>query len=181
MGTTYRFIANPREPSEVISWFRALRVPPEEIQGKGGLWLYFRQCGPLSNSENDGSVNPQQSPIASIFLPQIRRGVFWTVGEVHFLATPLRKRFPELHKVSTAFGKWIKNFECVFSNKPGFNNEWNYYLEGSIRNYDQPVFAFESALHALKKGQYFVGDGDNTFVLEKLCSSLRLRAIQCEA
>lgn len=155
--------------------------PPEEIQGKEGLWLYFRQFGPLVTSGSNGAVNPKESPIVSVFLPQIRREVLWTVGEVHFLATPLRDRFPELHKVSTAFGKWLKNFECVFSNKPNFNGEWNYYLEGSVRNYDPPVFAFESGLSALKKGHYFVSESDNSYVLEKLCSSLRLRGIQCKA
>jgi len=178
MGTTYRFLANPSEPSEVIAWYRALAPSPVEVQGRNGLWLYFKNEGPLIGGDN-GEVDPKHSPVVSLFLPRVRRGVMWTVGEVHFLATPLRKRFPELHKVSSAFSKWLSANECVYSNKPSFKGEWNHFLEGSVMNYDAPVFAFPSGLAALRNGQYFVAEDDTVARLDKLCSSLRLRGIQC--
>lgn len=178
MGTTYRFLSSPSEPSEVLAWFRALAPSPVEVQGRGGLWLYFKNEGPLVGSD-DGEFDQKQSPVASLFLPRIRRGVMWTVGEVHFLATPLRKRFPELHKVSSAFNRWLGANECVYSNKPGFRGEWNYFLEGSVMNNDAPVFAFPSGLAALRRGQYFVSENDTAARLDKLCASLRLRGIQC--
>ncbi len=180
MGTTYRFIADPNEPSEVLAWFRALPSPPVEVQGKGCLWLYFENNGPLVRGA-EGEINAKQSAVASLFLPQTRRGVMWTVGEVHFLATPLKKLFPGLHKVSSSFDKWLSTYECVYSNKPGFNCEWNYFLEGSVKNFDPPVFAFPSGLSALREGQYFVSEGDAAERLDKLCASLRLRGIQCKS
>lgn len=179
MGTTYRFIAHPNGPCEVISWFSGLPAPPEQIEVKGGFWLYFRECGALSYS-SAGSIESRKSPLASVFLPRMRRGALWTVGEVHFLATPLKKLFPALHKISTAFGKWLATYECVFSNAPGYEGHWNYYLEGSVQNYDAPVFAFPSGIEALKAGQYFVSDRDNEAYLDKICSPLRLRGIQCD-
>ncbi len=60
------------------------------------------------------------------------------------------------------------------------NGEWSYYLEGSVKNYDPPVFALPSGFRALKAGQYFVAEDDTATRLDELCSSLRLRGIHCE-
>lgn len=67
----------------------------------------------------------------------------------------------------------------MFSNKPGSANEFDYYLEGSIRNYDPPLYAFPSGLAALTQGQYFVSDDDEAPRLESICKALRLRGIDC--
>jgi hypothetical protein len=116
--------------------------------------------------------------VATVFLPRETRGVLWTVGEVHFLATPLRKLFPRLHKISTDFSRWLGTHECIYPNRsPG--NAYEYYMEGSVRNSDAPVFAFDSGLDALRSGRYFVSDNDNDFVLDKLCRALRLRGVEC--
>ena len=177
MGTTYRFIAAPSEPSEVLAWFRSLPSPPEEVPTDRGSTLYFREYGELKYDPN-GRINPKLSPVATVFLPQHRRGSLWTVGEIHFLATPLRQQFPALHRVSSSFSKWLMDFPCVYTNKSK-SNEFGYYLEGSIQNYDPPVHAFDSGLSALQAGQYFVGEDDNDYVLDALCKALRLRGVDC--
>jgi hypothetical protein len=64
---------------------------------------------------------------------------------------------------------------CERASTPG---DWDYYLEGSIRNYDDKVFALPSAMDALRRGQYFVADNDDDFVLDKVCKSLRLRGVE---
>ncbi|ARN22296.1 hypothetical protein A4W93_21655 [Piscinibacter gummiphilus] len=130
------------------------------------------------NFNADGRVDAKASPVASIFLPRIRRGALWTVGEVHFLATPLRERFPAVHKISTAFSKWLSTQECVYSNKRKIN-PFSYYLEGSVQNHDPEVFAFESALSALNAGQYFVTEDDTEFRLDAICKMLGLRGVEC--
>jgi hypothetical protein len=177
MGTTYRFVTDPREPSEVLAWFRALSAPPVEVDMQHSFVLFFREFGPLAH-DTSGAINAKASPIATVVLPRVRRGILWTVGEVHFLATPLRKRFPALHKVSSAFSKWLSACSRVY---PDENGQFNYYLEGSIRNFDSPVFAFESGLAALRAGKYFVADEDNEHVLDNLCRQLRLRGVECSA
>jgi hypothetical protein len=177
MGTTYRFISDPSAPQEVAAWFRTLEAPPTEVPTERGATLYFKSAGQLAY-KSDGVIDPKTSPLASMILPRIRRGVLWTVGEVHFLAAPLRQRFPALHKISSEFSKWLGSHECVYSNKSQ-SNSYNYYLEGSIQNYDPPVFAFPSGIEALRKGQYFVADDDSEFRLDKLCQSLRLRGVVC--
>jgi hypothetical protein len=177
MGTTYRFVAAPSEPSEVLGWFRSLPSPPEEVPAKHRATLYFREYGPLIYGA-DGRIDPKSSPVVTVFLPQIRRGSLWTVGEVHFLATPLRQQFPALHRVSSAFSKWLAELPCVYTNKRP-EDEFGYYLEGSVKNHDAPVHAFDSGLSALQSGRYFVGERDNDYVLEKLCKALRLRGVDC--
>jgi hypothetical protein len=177
VGSTFRFIADPKLPNPVVEWLRALPFPPEEIPKEGGILLHFRECGKVSY-EPDGSMIVDESPLATLFLPRIRRGVLWTVGELHFLSRRTPERFPDLAKVSSAFSRWLNRLPCVYSNKISVN-EFSYFLEGSVKNYHAPVYAFESGLDALRSGRYFVGDGDNEFVLDRLCQILRLRGTDC--
>jgi hypothetical protein len=181
MGTIYRFIADPSQPNPITEWFNRLAKPPEPVNGQDdrGLWLYFRHMGALSRAA-DGSLDVRRSPLVTVFPPRVRRGILWTVGEVHFLPTPLRETFPELHKVSMSLKGWLESFSCVYSNKPGHQNDWNYYLEGAIKNFDPPVYALGGSVEALQRGQYFVAEDDNDAVLDKLCAKLRLRDVHCK-
>jgi len=142
------------------------------------MWLYFREMGSLAKTAT-GSIGVRQSPLVALFPPRVRRGILWTVGEVHFLPSPLRERFPRLNKISTSLKKWLQTFECVYSNKPGHRNDWNYYLEGAVKNFDPPIYALRGSLEALRRGQYFVAEDDTDLVLDKLCSRLRLRDVRC--
>lgn len=177
MGTTFRFIEEPSEQSQVLAWFQALPDPPLLVPTARGAAMRFKNAGPIVHGA-DGSIDAKLSPVATVFLPRTLRGVLWSVGEVHFLSTPLQQAFPSVHKVSSAFSNWLAGNECVFSNK-STSNLYNHYLEGSVRNHDAPVYAFASGLSALKAGKYFVTDGEAEFVIEKLCKSLKLRGIEC--
>ncbi len=178
MGSTYRFLEAPGEPSAVMAWFRALPRPPTEVPTPRGHLLHFRELGPLALE--GGHPVAQRSPVVNVFLPRVRRGILWTIGEVHFLATPLRQRFPELQRVSLAFKRWLARNECVYEGPHPKVSAWAYYLEGSVRNYDPPIYAFPSGAAALRAGRYFVGDGDNELTLDKLCAALRLRGLAPE-
>lgn len=180
MGTTYRFIERPGSPSQVIDWFRSCELSTEDVPTSRGIVFYFSSCGALARNPN-GTIDAKCSPVVTVFLPRVVRGSLWTVGEVHFLATPLRKLFPELHKVNASFAKWLRQFDCVFSNEPGGVSTWNYFLEGSTQNYDPPIYGLPSGISALEGGRYFVGDDDPPFVIEKLCSTLRLRGVETNA
>jgi len=128
MGAIHRFIEEPVVTSEVLSWFRSHGAPPTEVSTDRGHTLYFRECGPLVQGA-DGNIDSKTSPIVNVFVPRIRRGALRTVGEVHFLATPLRERFPALHKISREFSKWLSAQECVYSSKKNLN-PFSYYLVG---------------------------------------------------
>ena len=177
MSVTHRFLADPAEPSEVMAWFQSLDTPITEAATEYGRALHFRDFGPLSYLPT-GDIDANSSPVATIVLPQVRRSSLWTVGEVHFRATPLRKQFPQLHKINSAFSKWLSSLDCVYSNKRP-ENPYAYYLEGSVKNEDTPVFAFPLAFIALKSEQYFVGHSDNSFRLDSICKMLRLRGVDC--
>ncbi|MHC4940770.1 MAG: hypothetical protein ACYTHK_17655 [Planctomycetota bacterium] len=168
MATTYRFLADPERSDDVLEWFRALPAPPHEIEGDGCMWLHFADIGPL--------LEPDKSPLATVYLPRVRRGVLWTVGEIHFL--PEKERFPELSKISGAFGRRLASHPCVFTrNEQG---GWDDYLEGTVKNYDPPIYAFPSGFEALQAGRYFVAEHDTRVRLDDLCKKLRLRGIDCE-
>ncbi|WP_431274664.1 hypothetical protein ACQ858_22150 [Variovorax ureilyticus] len=145
-----------------------------------GVVLHFSDLGEIAYHP-DNSIDAEASPLVSVLLPKERRGAIWTIGEVRFLANQLRRRFPALHRISTQFSKWISGFECVFANGVSREavNTFDYYLEGSVRNSDEPVWALNSGMEALRAQRYFVSERDNDIVLEKLCRTLQLRGVSC--
>jgi hypothetical protein len=177
VGITYRFIDAPARESPVIQWFRQLAEPPLEVETERCRVLYFRESGTLQYAE-DGSIDPKTSPIVTVILPRVTHRALWTVGEVHFRTAALRRQYPKLHRIANAFLAWISSYECVYSleNRSG---DFSYFLEGSIRNGDSPVFAFEPGITALNNGQYMVGNSDNDMRLDQLCRLLRLRGVDC--
>jgi hypothetical protein len=168
MGATFRFLAMPDESQIVLDWFRSLPEEKVEHNAERGLLFYFRQFGPMTK-------DARTSPVVSVFPPRRVRGVLTTVGEVHFLATPT-SQFPKLRSVSTRFRKWLGAYPCVFSHQPNFPGNWDYYLEGSLKNVDTDIFALPEGMAALERGSYFVGDGDIN--LDPVCRQLELRDVR---
>ena len=156
MGVSYRFLATVDEGRLVLEWFRALKERPTESERENGTLFYFGQFGQLSSET-------QNSPLVNVFLPARRRNVLTTIGEVHFLATPIT-RFVGLSKLNRDFRDWLKANLCVFSHDPSSIREWDYYLEGSVRNHDGEIYALPGGIDALKNGAYFVADDEEVFV-----------------
>lgn len=170
MGTTYRFLATVEEASIVLDWFRSLPAQPLESTRNVGSLFYFRDFGPLDS-------DAKKTPTVNVFLPTRKCGVLTTIGEVHFLATPL-SAFPELKKINKRFRDWLSENPCVYSHRPDFVHHWDYFLEGSAKNWDPDVFALPAGMAALQRGSYFVAEGDNEFQLDRVCRALELRAVQ---
>lgn len=177
MGTSYRFLSDPAHSGVVLAWFRQLDAPPREVVAERHVVLYFAHLGPLNYLE-DGTVDAQASPIVTVVPPRITHASLWTVGEVHFLTRGLSKQYPKLYRVSQAFGDWLKSYACVYS-LADREGKYSYYLEGSVRNEDSPIFAFQSGLEALQNERYFVGSRDNDLRLDAVCRNLRLRGVPC--
>jgi hypothetical protein len=169
MGTTYRFLATVDEASTVLAWFREIPENPVESVRENSVLFFFRDFGPINS-------DTKKSPVVSVFLPVLKRGVLTTIGEVHFLATPLSV-FPGLNRVNKRFRDWLSANPCVYSHKPSFVHEWDYYLEGSVKNWDAEIFALPAGMQALKNGAYFVAGDDNDFVLDRVRLSLELRGV----
>jgi hypothetical protein len=177
VGVTYRFIQSPFESSAVVNWFSTLNTEIEktEVSDENGLVFYFREFGPLAMHDHSNKPDPYKSPIVSIILPKIVKGKIWTVGEVHFLSTPLKELYAPLHKISLDFKRWLTRQECVFSNKPGDELPFGYYFGGDIMNFDSPVYSFPSGIEALSHGQFFISA--NLTGIDNLCQRMRLLGI----
>jgi len=87
-------------------------------------------------------------------------------------------RFPGLNKINHAFRKWLSQFDLVYSQKPAFEGQYNYYLEGQLMNTAPEIYAFPQALAELNRGKYFVSVFDNEYVLEELAKKLKLRGVK---
>jgi len=86
-----------------------------------------------------------------------------------------------LDRINKLFGKWLREFELVFSHQPAAQaHNWNYYLEGGIMNRAKEIFALPESMDALRRGQYFVRHGINDSSLGKLTKALRLRGVHLE-
>jgi hypothetical protein len=136
----------------------------------GGVFFYFREIGPLDDDD-------EKSPLVSVLLPLRKRGVLLTCGEVHFRTTPM-SLFPQMGAVNREFRKWLAQFPCVFSRRPGFDAEWDYYLEGSIQNFDADIYALPNAMDALQRGSYFVAQNDTDARLDQIVRQLDLRGVE---
>jgi len=177
-GKTYFILATEAEAETVLRWFAELPSAPEVVQHRQGWMLHFRTFGPLvPMPDNPQEPDLSRSPVVSVFAPRRRRGVLLTVMEVHFLTT--LSHFPAMSAVNRKFHKWLRQLERVFSARPSDAlSDWNYYLEGSIRNFAEEVFALPLAMEALRRGQYFVTDDEPDVITDKLCKSLRLRGVE---
>lgn len=170
MGTTFRYLSTVEEGSEVLDWFRArLDEKIESVRANGSLF-YFRNFGPLL-------PDATKTPLVSVFIPERRRGVLTTIGEVHFLATP-QSAFPELAKINRQFRKWLSQHTCVHSHRKNFERQWDHLLEGSSRNWDSEIYALPGGMKALQNGSYFVSLNDNDSVLDRICHVLWLRGVE---
>jgi len=169
MGTTYRFLATVGEASVVLDWLRSLSEHPIESIHEAGSLFYFPDFGPLESEA-------RKSPLVNVFVPVRRRGVLTSIGEVHFLATPL-SAFPGLGKVSRRFRKWLARNPCVFSHRAGFVHDWDYFLEGTVCNWDPDIFALPEGMAALQRGQYFIAYNDLSGSLDVVCRRLMLRGV----
>lgn len=178
MGTTLRFLERPSAASSVLDWFRTLPEPPEITPRSDGALLYFRQFGPL-HRRTDGTFDARKSPLVNLFLPQLHRRALHSVGEVHFLPTPATS-IPEIMKVARDFRKWLSGFDLVYDSCRVPMTEFGYYLEGSIQNFDSPIYAVPSGWEELKSGRYFIAHDESEQVIERILRSLRLRGVACE-
>jgi hypothetical protein len=57
-------------------------------------------------------------------------------------------------------------------------HKWDYFLEGSARNWDPDIFALPTGMTALQSGSYFVAASDNEERLDLVCRILQLRGVE---
>lgn len=176
MATTYYFLSAPSKV-DVLDWFRQQPETGEEHVNDDRTLIFYRQFSALAQNP-DGSADPTMSPLVSVFLPKVRRGVLWTVGEVHFLHMT-KAGFPRLDRIRKSFQRWLEEYAIVWDRKQDNLEDYGYYFEGTIKNIADKIYALPDGLSAIEAGQFFAAEGDNELVLDRVCKSLRLRGVNC--
>lgn len=208
MAAEIRFLAIDGEHQEVLGWFRQQPLRGREnVTVANRVVLWYESEGPLAywpmkmavsegaspqekkkalmvqwqqeQAPGQSVLDPENTPLVSIEVPHKLRGVFWTAGEVTFTGTPIRTRFPRLASLHRSFVRWLRQYELVYDPHVR-RSEFDYYLEGTIRNYDSEVRALPKAMAALREGQYFINAGSGGDRLDLLCRQLKLRGIDCD-
>jgi hypothetical protein len=177
MAKTFHFLSAPDE-DDVLDWFRSQSEVAEEHPNSERMLLFYRQFGPLTQKADGSGADPANSPLVSIYKAKVRRSVLWTVGEVHFLYKGA-SRFPTLERLRKRFQTWLCDKPIAWERKGDGLEGYGYYLEGSVKNIADTVYALPRGLAAFEAGQYFVAEHDNDAVLDRLCRSLRLRGVDC--
>jgi len=172
---SHHFASDPSEPCPVKGWFDALPERFEVLPTASGLLLHFVDMGELEKDPS-GHINGVKSPVVLLVEPSIRRGALWTLGEVKFLPSGLTKAFPALARIRKGFAAWIEQQPLVHvGGRPG---AYDHFLEGGAANL-QAIFAFDSGLSALRRGQYFVAPLTGEASLDAVCRKLVLRGVEC--
>ena len=160
----------------MLQWFRAQDLAATEHLFDWGAALHFSSVGQLHH-KSDGSIDSERSPVIAVHVPQVRRGILWTVGEVRFCPVPL-SRFPELARLRRSFRRWFEKCPLIYDSHPAGEHRFDYYLEGTAANWG-PIRAFPSGLAALENGQYFISGHEAAGSLEALRRKLALRGVIC--
>jgi len=168
------FIEDPSGPCSALEWLRQQPLRPTEEAFHWGAVLLYPSIGELK-LDVDGTVDGQRSPVITVQVPKVRRGVFWTVGEVRFCPMPL-EQFPELKALRRSFLQWMEQHPLIYDHHSDGPHEFDYYLEGSAKNWG-PIRALPSGMSALKAEQYIVSRFDGS--LDKICKTLALRGVKC--
>jgi hypothetical protein len=171
-----RFVESPQAPCSALQWFRDQDLASNEHVFDWGAALYFSGLGQLHQTCN-GSIDSERSPVVTVHVPKVRRGILWTVGEVRFCPMPL-SRFPNLKRLRRSFLQWFEKCPLIYDHHPPGKHRFDYYLEGSAKNWG-PIRAFPSGLAALKNGQYFISRFETNGSLETLRRTLALRGVIC--
>lgn len=169
-----RFVEAPDLPCSALQWFRHRDLTANEHMFDWGAALYFSSLGQLQY-KSDGRIDSERSPVVTVNIPRVRRGILWTVGEVRFCPVPL-SQFPELERLRRSFLRWFQNHPLIYDNHPAGEHRFDYYLEGTARNFGS-IRAFPSGLAALENGQYFISRLDEH--PETVCRTLALRGVIC--
>jgi hypothetical protein len=176
-GTHYYYLEAPGE-TEVLDWFRSQPHPPDEYPKDEGVLLHFRSFGGLT-SDGSGGFDASKSPLVSLHLPCVRRGILWTVGEVHFVTQNLGALYPGLNALRRRFQRWLGPHEIVWERQREIEEGYGYFIEGGVKNIADRIYALPTGVAAHANGQYFVAKHDNDFVLDRICKKLALRGVSC--
>lgn len=117
--------SQPPQPHRGSGMVSGPSIRPHRGANRARHFASFRAPG-------NGQIDATRSPVVKVFSPQVKRGVLWTVGEVDFLASPLRSLFPELHRVSKDFSLWLAGHDCVFCRMLNSAQSAGYKLRTSV-------------------------------------------------
>jgi hypothetical protein len=138
------------------------------VSGQERVW--FKDLGELGDSLDD-------SPVVLIDAPrQIANGL-WTIGRLTFTPTGCRSRFPGLYAMLRRVRARLESETVVWSHRSPAEGQFNYFLEGTVRNHDYVLYGFPSALRSLQSGVYFVDCDETPGTMERLRRTLRLRGV----
>jgi hypothetical protein len=100
----------------VLQWFWDQDLAPDVHTFDWGAALHYSSLGQLHFKSN-GRIDSERSPVITVEVPRICRGILSTVGEVRFCPVPL-SQFSELERLRRSFLRWFQKHPLIYDTHP---------------------------------------------------------------
>jgi len=159
------------ETNSLIERVTASEHDVESANVGNSIRFWLRDQGPLESALDD-------SPVVVVYPPRMISDRLFTLGRFFFPQPQLSKRFPAIAKIRRKIESDLKCATVLWTLGATESGEFDYYLEGSIRNQLRMVYGMQSSIPYLRQEGYFVlGDESEPF-METLRRKLALRGVK---
>ena len=134
------------------------------------LRFWFKDLGDLGPSLDE-------SPVVLFYPPHKIADRLWTIGRFMFPQVHLQKKYPLLNKIKKTIKEELQRGILLWNWEHPQEGEFNYYLEGSIKNHDYEIYGMPSSLPYLRKEGYFIEGEETNGLLDTLRKTLALRGV----
>jgi hypothetical protein len=161
---------NPRESESLLRIVLDQQSDVIRSDGENHSRLWFKEYGDLG-------ATLDESPVLLLYPPRQLADRLWTIGRIMFPQTHLQKKYPQLDKIKKTIRRELQKGILLWNWRRPQEGEFNYYLEGSIKNRNYEVFGMPSSLTYLRREGYFIEGEETTGSLDVLRKALALRGV----
>lgn len=172
---------------KMSSWLAFASVDSNESDSLLNLVLNNRSDVVRSDQENHSrfwfkdfgelGVSLEESPVIQFYPPRKIADHLWTIGRFMFPQSNLQKKYPQLNKIKKTIKEELQRGIQLWNWKHPQEGEFNYYLEGSIKNHDYEIYGMPSSVPYLRKEGYFIEGEETVGMLDTLRKTLALRGV----
>jgi hypothetical protein len=161
----------PNETSSLVERVTASGHDVESANVGNSIRFWLRDLGPLGSTLED-------SPVVVVYPPRKLSDRLFTLGRFFFPQPELSRRFPAIARIRRKVESDLKGTTVLWTRGATEPGQFDYYLEGSIRNQLRMVYGMHSSIPYLRQEGYFVlGDESEPF-METLRRKLALRGVK---
>ena len=162
------------EPNETSSLIERVTDSEHDVESANvgnSIRFWLRDLGPLGNTL-------EGSPVVVFYPPRKLSDRLFTLGRFFFPQPELSKHFPAIARIRRKIEGDLKSTKVLWTRGASDSGQFDYYLEGSIRNQLRTVYGMQSSIPYLRQEGYFVLGDESEAFMETLRRRLALRGVK---